>query len=198
MLAFGLLGVCRGDELTNLIVDNVTDNGNEIVVRIPNTKTKVSKLYIIDGAFTAIVHDYMKLRPKNATTNRFFLQCRNGKLTNQMMGKHSIAKIPKEMAKFLQLPDPEAYTGHSFRSTGTTIAADAGANIEDLKRLGEWKSVSVCERYIRNSLGHKRKLANLISGAVNLPSTSSAVHTTNESATCNKASAGPAMSALQI
>jgi hypothetical protein len=171
-MAFGILGTCRGDELTNLNIENVTDSGNEIIVRIPDTKTKVPKVYIIDGEFKNIVREYMKLRPKNARTNRFFLQYRNGKLTNQVMGKHSIAKIPKEMAKFLKLPEPHTFTGHSYRRSGTTIAADAGASIEDLKRLGPWKSTSVCERYIQNSLGHRRKLAKLISGPINLPSTS--------------------------
>lgn len=87
------------------------------------------------------------------------------------MGKHSIAKIPKEMASFLKLPNPELYTGHSYRRSATTIAADNGASIEELKRLGDWKSTSVVERYIQNSVSYKRKISNRISGAINLPST---------------------------
>lgn len=190
-MAFGVLGTCRGVELTNLIVDNVKDTGEEIVVKVPDTKTnktKKPKIYIINGEFTNIVREYVKLRPKNSSTNRFFLQYRNGKLTNQPMGKHSIAKIPKEMATFLQLPDPHTYTGHSYRRTSTTIAADAGASIEDLKRLGQWKSTDVVEKYIENSLGHRRKLANLLSGAINLPSTSTSTgDTSNASETeCDK------------
>lgn len=55
---------------------------------------------------------------------------------------------------------------------GTSIAADAGASMEDLMRLGPWKSITVCQRYIQESKRNKRKLGNLIGGAINLPSTS--------------------------
>lgn len=175
MLVVGLTGACRGAEITNLTAQNVTDHGNELRVRIPTTKMKEPKMYIIDGEFAKIIREYVQLRPSNAKTNRFFLQYRNGKCINQVMGKHSIAKVPKEIAKFLQLPEPHTYTGHSYRRSSTTIAADAGASIEELKRLGKWKSSSVAEGYIQDSFEHKRKLFNYISSAVNLPPSTSSV-----------------------
>lgn len=53
--------------------------------------------------------------------------------------------MPKEIAKFLQLEDPESYTGHSLRRSSATVVADSGAGIDLLKRLGDWKSIKSVE-----------------------------------------------------
>lgn len=144
--------------MVNLTVGNVKDDGIEISVYVPTTKTKVPKDYIICGEMAKIIREYIKLRPQNAKTDRMLMQYRKGKCVNQVMGKHSIAKIPKEIAAFLKLPEPNLYTGHSYRRSGTTIAADAGASVEDLMRLGPWKSIAVCQRYVQDSKRNKRNL----------------------------------------
>lgn len=177
MAVFGIIGALRGDELTSLTTENVEDTKKEIIVRIPVTKRKEAKFFVIcDKEFVNIVREYSKLRPASVATQRFFLQYRNGKCTKQVMGRNTIAKVPKEIAKFLELPDHYTFTGHGLRRTGTTILADTGVGIETLKRLGPWKSSSTCEGYIQNSLTHKRKLGNLISNSINMPSTSNAVN----------------------
>ena len=61
----------------------------------------------------------------------------------QPVGKNSFSRIPSTVAKFLNLPNPEAYMGDSFRRTSATLLADAGVNVLDLKRLGGWKSAAV-------------------------------------------------------
>lgn len=171
MLIFGLNGTCRIGELTDLTVKNVKDDGKELRVNIPNTKTKKSKEYIICDRFADIVREYIKLRPLNAKTDRLFLQWRNGKMVNQVMGKHSIAKIPKEVAKYLNLPEPSTFTGHSYRRTSTTVAVDEGCSMDEIKRIGPWESTKVAERYVQDSLARKRKVAKMFSNAINLPST---------------------------
>lgn len=178
-MGIGILSVCRGEELTKLTVNDLKDTGNEFILSIPNTriKTKVNKTHVIEGEFTNIIRRYIALRPPHVPTDRLFLQYRNGKCTCQVIGKNTIAQIPKEMAKFLKLPNPDSYTGHSYRRTGTTIAANNGANLEQLKRIGDWKSAAVCERYIHESLGHKRKHGRFTSGGIHLPSSSSTTTT---------------------
>lgn len=187
VLGFGIVGVCRGDELTNLKCSYVRDIGEEIVVQIPTTKSKVPKMNVIGGEFTNIIRRYIALRPANATTDRFFLQYRNGKCINQVIGKNCIAKFPKDIATFLGLDDPESYTGHSYRRTGTTIAANNGANLEQLKRIGPWKSTSVCEKYIQESLTYKRKLGELITGAIKIPATTSSRSVSSATVVSNSA-----------
>ena len=45
-----------------------------------------------------------------------------------MIGKIKIGKMSKEIAEFLKLKEPEAYTRHCYQRTLATILADAGAD----------------------------------------------------------------------
>ncbi|KAG4067645.1 hypothetical protein HA402_005417 [Bradysia odoriphaga] len=92
--------------ITTKINSNVTDDGKEISVHIPLTMTKTieQKDYIICGEMAKIILEYLKLRPKNVKTERLLMQYWKGKCVNQVMGKHSIANIPKQIATFLKLP----------------------------------------------------------------------------------------------
>lgn len=143
VLIFGICGACRSDEITNMTVSNVKDDGNEIVFRIPDTKTKVSKFYPIDKVFAEIVRSNMALRPPQTKTDRFFIRYWKGKCTTQVIGSNMIRQMPKKIAESLGLPSPETYTGHAFRRSSTTVLADQGADIETLKRHGVWKSANV-------------------------------------------------------
>ena len=93
-----------------------------------------------------------------------------GKFEKQVMGKNTIAKIPAEIAKFLNLPASDSYTGHSFRRTSATIFADAGATAVDLKKHLNWKSDAVVIRYIDKSDAQKLHMSSIISSE---PSSSS-------------------------
>ncbi len=65
MLAFGIPGVCRGDELTKLTINNVNCNVDDIVMKITDTRTKETKVFVVDGEFVNIIREYMKLRPND-------------------------------------------------------------------------------------------------------------------------------------
>ena len=62
--------------------------------------------------------------------------------------------------------NPELYTGHSFDRTSATLLADSRANITTLKPHG-WKSDSVAEGYIEESVANREKIGNLISTSIN-------------------------------
>lgn len=68
--------------------------------------------------------------------------------------------MPKDIAEFLSLPEPELYTGHSFRRTSATLLVDGGADLTTLKRHGGWKSNVVAEGYIEDLLNNKKKSVN--------------------------------------
>lgn len=80
--------------------------------------------------------------------------------------------MPQQIARYLKLPNPESFTGHSFRRSAATLIADYGANITTLKRLGGWRSTSVAEGYIEESVQNKAKISNIIQSAIPLPSSS--------------------------
>lgn len=84
-----------------------------------------------------------------------------------MVGKNKFGKMPKEIAEYLKLPDVDLYTGHCFRRTFATVLADTGANVTALKRHGGWKSTSVAEGYIEESIQNKTKIGCIISSAIN-------------------------------
>jgi integrase len=123
-------------------VEDIVDN--QSYFRIPNTKTKVIREFVItkgniDGVnFLDIIKKYINLRPPNVKHNRFFVKYNNGKCV--------------------------LFTGHCFRRTSATWLADSGADIMKIKRHGGWKSNSVAEGYVKDSLENKKKIATDILG----------------------------------
>lgn len=168
-LIFGISGACRKHELVNIKVGDIEKQGDLLVVQIPETKTNKSRFFTVCGTFTEIVQKYIGLRPKHAVTNRFFLNYQKGKCTIQVIGENKFAKMPKEIATFLKLPDAELYTGHSFRRSSATLLADSGAPITAVKRLGGWKSTAVAEGYIEESVQNSAKRSSTILSAIDLP-----------------------------
>ena len=62
-----------------------------------------------------------------------------------------VGKVPHEVAKYLNFPEPETYTFHSFRRTSATSAADAGSTTEQMVDFFGWKNGSMCQEYISTS-----------------------------------------------
>ena len=80
----------------------------------------------------------------------------------QPMGINSIAAIPKFIASFLQLKNPERFTGHCFRRSSATVLADSGATRLTLKRQFRWKSDTVAEGYLAESKALKTDVASAL------------------------------------
>lgn len=64
--------------------------------------------------------------------------------------------------------------GHSFRRTSITAYANSGASIEALKRHSNHKSTKICESYIGESIGNKKRVGQVMAFSLNRPSTSTA------------------------
>ena len=107
----------------------------------------------------------MALRPNDVETPRFFLNYHNGKCTKQPVGINKFGKMPQIIASYLKLPEAGSYTGHTFR-TSATLLADSGADITTVKRHGGWKSSSVAEGYIEDSVQNKRKIYQQITNSI--------------------------------
>ncbi|XP_015523067.1 uncharacterized protein [Neodiprion pinetum] len=173
-LVLGVTGACRREELCNLTIKDIDDNGSMALIVIRRSKTNKLRSFTVVGEFYNIFKRYAVLRPKNVMSNRFFLNYQNGKCTQQVIGINKFGGMPKQIASYLNLPEPETYTGHSFRRTSVTLLANAGADITTLKRHGGWRSNRVAEEYIKDSLNKKTKICEQIAETVHLrPSTSS-------------------------
>src|SRR3978361_1512847 len=90
------------------------------------------------------------------------MRYQGGKCLGQPVGKNTFASIPSKGAKFLGLPNAEAYTGHSFRRTSATLLANTGVDVVVLKRHGGWKSDTIAEGYVADSLSNKNEITNRI------------------------------------
>ncbi|KAJ8977830.1 hypothetical protein NQ317_011914, partial [Molorchus minor] len=145
-LIIGISGACRCDELLKMKISDLDILENRIIIVIPVTKTYSSRTFI-------------------------FLQIRFGKITRQPFGHNAIGSFPKKIATYLKLENVNRFTGHCFRRTSATLLANTGGDILQLKKLGGWKSNTVAEGYVENSLHGQIKIANMLSHVEN-PETS--------------------------
>lgn len=181
VLIMGIAGALRRCELTNLLTSDCITGEDLLLVSIKNTKNKVPRSFTIMGELYDICKRYINIRPVACPISRFFLKYAKGKCTNQPIGVNRFGAMPKEIALFLMLPHADTFTGHSFRRTSATLLVDAGADITALKRHGGWKSNTVAEGYIADSLNNKKQTFNQITSGITLkkvtrtPNTSSNV-----------------------
>ena len=57
------------------------------------------------------------------------------------------------------------YSNHAFRRTAATWLANQGVSLSNMKRFGRWKSSTVAERYIDESMSNKRARSQSIQSA---------------------------------
>ncbi|KAJ8909639.1 hypothetical protein NQ315_015331 [Exocentrus adspersus] len=140
------------------------------IVKLEDTKTKAERSFIITpGKFENVntlelVRRYSALRPTRTTHNRFFVNYIKEKCTVQPVGIHKIGSVSSMVAKFLHLENFSSYTGHCFRRSSATLLANAGANMEVIKRHGGWRSSTVAEGYIEDCENTKINIAQKILG----------------------------------
>lgn len=79
---------------------------------VPKTDSRAKRTFTITGKFFGVVKQYVDLRPKNTKDDRFFIHYRDGQYRAQPIGRNKIFTMPRRMAKFLALPEPERYTGN--------------------------------------------------------------------------------------
>jgi integrase len=132
-LVIGINGACSRQELCKLKINDVEDLGSAALIKIPDARTKKTRMFTITGEFYEIYKKYATLRPSNAYERRFFLNYQNGKCTVQPVGINKFGNIPKQIAGYLHLKNPELYTGHCFRRTSATILVDTSGNLRTLK-----------------------------------------------------------------
>lgn len=117
----GVAGACRRDQLVNMTIDDVTDHGAILMVRLPDSKSGGYRTFTVasgEGQLfcpLSVYRKYVALRPPHTKSRRLFLYYRDGKCTIQTVGINTLAKIPSQIAQFLNLPEPSRYTGYCFK-----------------------------------------------------------------------------------
>lgn len=169
VMLFGLYGACRRDEIHKLTIDDIEDKGTLLIVNIEVNKTDHPRSFVVSGEMGGVnvlnlYRKYISLRKPETPHRRLFVFYSNGKCSTQPIGINTIGKVPINIAKFLNLENPELYTGHAFRRSSASLLSNKGADITTLKRHGGWKSNSVAEGYVEESISRKINVANLLFG----------------------------------
>ncbi|XP_064215658.1 uncharacterized protein LOC135265239 [Tribolium castaneum] len=163
VLILGISGALRREELVKMKLTDIEDKQSVLIVKVPDTKTHCERIFTVSNLENIeIVRKYRALRPPRATSDRLFLKYTNGKCVNQNVGINKIGEIPSLIAKWLNKDEPKKYTGHCFRRSSATLLANAGGDLISIKRHGGWRSSTVAESYIEDSLNNKIEIANKI------------------------------------
>ena len=140
---------CEVHELEFTDVEEVVrPNGNKAyAINFMRRKTQGTMekdfQYVIGDVEVQILRDYISCFPLAQRTGRFFrkLSNKNGKIcsTNQVIGKNMVSNYGKEIARILDLPDPDRFTGHCWRRTAVTLLANKGLSLPQIKCMSGHK-----------------------------------------------------------
>ncbi|KAK4884830.1 hypothetical protein RN001_001101 [Aquatica leii] len=157
VLIMGVAGACRREELCKMALKDIEFKTDMISVTIPDTKTYTTRRFVIvDPKWISLLKEYKNIRAKcNQNQDRFFFTYHNGKCINSPVGINTFGKIPSLIASYLKLENSKEYTGHCFRRTSATMLANHGGDLVTLKRHGGWKSSTVAEGYIEESVSSR-------------------------------------------
>lgn len=131
-LILGVMGSCCREKFTKMTMAHIEDRGSLINVLLPDPKNKACRYFTVtEGDLTGvnmveIIRKYISLRPPKTEHMRLFLGYRGGKCVSQPIGINTFGDFPKRIATFLQLPNPELYTGHCFRRSSMPFLESCG------------------------------------------------------------------------
>lgn len=157
MLIFGIFGGLRCKEYVDLKISSVEDTGNKLIISVADNKNDYPREFLIGRSFYNVVKKYISLRPSDFDCDRFFINYKQGKCSRQPMGKNSVGTTPSTIANYLNLENPERYTGHSFRRTCATLLSNSGASVAFLKSHLGWRSDAVAIGYVEHSLAQRQE-----------------------------------------
>ena len=157
-------GALRVNENYSLTFDDleVDKKNEEITITIKKELSKNGeerRFMIKDSYFFSL---FLKYQAKIGNRTKFLWPLWNNRykiFNNQRRGQRWFQMLVKEVAKDCGLQDPESYTHHSFRRGAASAAFTENATVTQIKHLGGWKSTSVAESYVYDSVESRRNMA---------------------------------------
>jgi len=147
-----------------MTTNDIEFKNDVILFSIPKTKNYISRMFAVTNEHWIMhIRKYAHLRPSNLKHKRFFVRYHQGKCISQPIGINKIGQAPRVIATFLNLPEPERFSGHCFRRSSASSLANQGGDLITIKRHGGSKSSAVTEGYIDDSLKKKFEVAQILS-----------------------------------
>lgn len=116
-----------------------------------------------------VLTDYESCFSGQQKTGRYFRKMKIGadgisiNATKSVLGHNTTAKTGVRIATVLGLPNPELYTGHTFRRTCATICVERGMQLVGIKQITGHKSDTVAQKYIDRSKNMRQGGADTLS-----------------------------------
>lgn len=161
LATFAFFGCLRACELIAIALGDIEEITEGYMIRIVRFKTsskstrfllpfKLDSSGFSPGGIAKLYLDELTPWLKEKKIDRIWPRVTANGPVAQVRGHNHITLLAKKIASFLGL-DPGPYTGHSFRRTSATSAADGGISLINLKRFGGWKSDGVASSYVDDS-----------------------------------------------
>ena len=98
-------------------------------------------------------------------TGRVFWTGNGVNFTKIPLGKNMIGKIPSEIAKRINIENPDRFTFHSFRRSAATAVADVGATSAQMCDFFGWANSKMAGEYISTSKAAVQNVASKLQGS---------------------------------
>ena len=142
VISLNFNGGVRGIELRGLTVGSLEESDEGIWVTYTQGKQQVvtENRFLVpfdrerpDLCFATPIIEYLNLLREShpnlhAEDPLFYRALKNGKYSPQVVGQHKLADIGKVVASRLGLDNPKQYTGHGWRRSSATEAANQVRN----------------------------------------------------------------------
>ena len=170
LLQIGFFGAFRRSELVAIQWGHVSFVSQGVEILIPRSKTDQAG----EGVTCAIPYGHAALCPVEALkiwheksgspTNGFVFSpiTKSGTLSPQALSTNSVNILLKQHATACQLPQAQAYSGHSLRRGFATGAAQKGATLGAIMRQGRWRQSSTVHGYVEEGQRFEANAAGLL------------------------------------
>ena len=139
---------------------------------------RVGRFFIQEASsFSMALSLYMKQRG-SLKTDRLFVQSTQTKFKSQPVGINTLYTFPNLIAEFMGYPGH--YTGHAFRRSSATAAAEGGASLLQMQTHFGWRSSSMPQRYVDGSERMQHDISNAITQVNRAQQRTQNVHVTLE------------------
>lgn len=183
-VCLSIAGGLRCCELRSLKIGSIKDTSDGLLVNYQHAKQKgevkhnkflvprnpthpAACMYSNVKAYFNLLLADLKEDDQDPSLDLFRCCTKVNKYGKQPMGVNYLSKIGKEVAEVLKLPNASSYTGHCFRRSSATFAANQGATAIEMQKHFGWKQPSTALRYIDGTLEGSKKMASRFISATN-------------------------------
>lgn len=108
------MGECSTDELQSISIENIQVFESSMHVTVHKQQKNIVHKFTIIDTFYQICKRYADIRSSNNECSSFLLWYQNGRCIPKNIECNQLGEMWKQIAEFLELPNPESYAAHNF------------------------------------------------------------------------------------